>query len=344
MNEQNQVFSFHLITFIKMYWRWRWKIFIVVCVGLGAGALFSSPWFITPLYTSNMVFYPTVTNSISAAFLKENSGAKSDPLEFGAEIQVEQMLQVLNSDLMKGAVIQRFDLMKHYNISQDDPYRNLKLSKTYDRNVNFKRTEFTSIECIVKDHDPAFAAAMVDGIAVIIDSLKTEIQRSVAAQALKVVEQSYLTKEAELAKINDSLQKISDMGIYSLKDQASTLTDRLSKGGYNNSDIKEQQSLLAKYGQAYETLTRTRYLEQEKLSDLKKMYDAAKVDAEATLTHKFIISKSGKAEFKSYPVRWLITALSGLGALGFCLVFIFLLERVIIPFRQKDKEGEPSAA
>lgn len=336
----NETFSFHLMDFIRMYWKWRWKILGITILGAGAGVLFSSPFFITPMFKSNMIFYPTVTNSVSAAFLKEQSGSKSDPLEFGAEIQVEQMLQVLNSDMMKAAAIQKFNLMAHYGINQNDNFKNLKLSKEYDRNVSFKRTEFTSIECIVRDHDPAFAAKMIDGIADIIDSLKTQIQRTVAVQALHIVEKAYLDKVYEVSAINDSLQKLSNMGIYSFKDQASTLTDRLSKGGYNATEVKVQQELLAKYGQAYETLSRTRFLEQEKLSDLKKMYDAVRVDAEANLTHKFIVSKSGQAEFKSYPIRWLITFLSAISALGFAVVFIFFLEKIIRPFSKNQPSGE----
>jgi capsular polysaccharide biosynthesis protein len=337
MEENNNLYSFNIIELLRLFWKWRVKI-IVVCVIAGIISAVVS-FMITPKYKSSMVFFPTVNNSISAAFLRENSGEKSDPLEFGSESQVEEMLQILNSDLMKREVINRFNLIKHYNIDTSDVYKYVKLSKMYDRNISFHRTEFTSIEATVLDENPQMAADLVDGISVLIDSIKTAIQRQVALQALSVVEQSYNEKRNEIKILNDSLEILGTMGIYNIEQQASALTDRMARGGGNVDEIKRQQMMLAKYGRAYETLARTVYLELEKESDLKKKYVEAKVDAEGTLTHKFVVSKSGRSDIKAYPIKTLIVLITLFSTFAFSLVIIFIYEKIYLPVNKAAKQA-----
>ncbi len=337
MEENKNPYTFHLLDLLQVFWRWRVKIIVVTLLAGVLMAVFSGPWFITPKFKSDMIFFPTVNNSFSASFLREN-GEKADPLEFGTETQVEEMLQILNSDLMKGEVIRRFDLLHHYNIDTSNKYKYQKLGNIYDHNISFKRTEFTSILCTVQDEDMQMASDIVDGISVIIDSLKTAIQRQVAYQALAMVENSYHEKQQEIKWLNDSLEILAQMGVYNASEQAKTLTDRLSKGGFSQGEIEKQQQLLAKYGRAYETLSRTVFLELEKLSDLKKKYDEAKVDANSSLTHKFVVSKSGRSEIKSYPIRSMMVVVALFSTFLLSLVLIFIFEKIYKPLRQGNAE------
>jgi hypothetical protein len=49
--------------------------------------------------------FPTTNSSISKSLLSENSFEKENILQFGEEEQVEQMLQILNSDEIKERII-----------------------------------------------------------------------------------------------------------------------------------------------------------------------------------------------------------------------------------------------
>ncbi len=328
-NNSNQVeYHFNVIEMIQILWKWRKKIIIVILIAAGISAIATGPWFITPLFKSNMIFYPTVNNSFSASFLKDNVGDKSDPLVFGTEVQVEEMLQILNSDLTRGAVMQHFDLLNHYHLEPDDDHRYVKLGRIYDRKVSFKRTEFTSIECTVLDEDPLFAAKMIDGISDIMDSIKTQIQRQVARQALTIVEEAYHAKRSEIKYYNDSLNRLGDLGVFNVAEQAKVLTDIQLKGGVNT-DVQKQ--LLAKYGRSFETLARTVFLELEKESDLRKFYDQARIDASANVQHKFIVSKSGPSQFKAYPIRSLFLLLTCLATLIFTCLTILVYEKIYLP-------------
>ena len=52
-----------------------------------AAAIFSGPWFITPLYESTVVVFPSTTNSPSKALLPQNTYQDEDFMEFGSEEQ-----------------------------------------------------------------------------------------------------------------------------------------------------------------------------------------------------------------------------------------------------------------
>lgn len=327
-NNKQVEYNFNVIEMIQILWKWRKKIIIVVLIAAAISAVATGPWLITPLYKSNMVFYPTVNNSFSASFLKDNVGDKSDPLVFGTEVQVEEMLQILNSDLTRGAVMKHFDLLNHYHIDKDDEYASVKLGRMYDRKVSFKRTEFTSIECTVLDEDPEFAAKMVDGISDIMDSVKTQIQRQIAKQALVIVEEAYHAKRAEIKYYNDSLNRLGDLGVFNVSEQAKMLTEIQLKNGTNT---QLQQQLLAKYGRSFETMARTVFLELEKESDLRKFYDQARIDASANVQHKFIVSKSGPSKFKAYPIRSLMMMLTCLATLAFTCLAILVYEKIYLP-------------
>ena len=83
--------------FILMY-KWRKPLIIVPLIAAVLAFVFSRPMFIKPLFKSNVVLFPSTTNSVSKALLPQtNSFSNEDFLEFGAEEEAEQLLQILNS-------------------------------------------------------------------------------------------------------------------------------------------------------------------------------------------------------------------------------------------------------
>src|SRR5574338_1376577 len=100
--------------------RWRKPLAIVMLSTLIAAFIFSGPSFIEPKYKSTVILFPSATNSISKAILEDSYSEKQDILAFGEEEQAEQMLQILNSDEIREAIIKKFDLFTHYKIESTD--------------------------------------------------------------------------------------------------------------------------------------------------------------------------------------------------------------------------------
>ena len=101
----------------KLLVEYRKPILIILAVAALSAVIFSSPLFITPLYKSTVVIYPTSSNSTSKVLISTTYQSEKDIMNFGEDEQTEQMLQVLNSNRVRDKVISRFNLMEHYKIN-----------------------------------------------------------------------------------------------------------------------------------------------------------------------------------------------------------------------------------
>jgi len=330
---KNTYEGFDSSNFIAFIYQWRKTFFIV---GLGAmllSAVFS--YFITPLYKSQVILYPTSTNAISKALLSTTYGSKEDILEFGEDEQVEQMLQILSSNKIRDSIISKYHLMQHYKISKTDPFKYTKLYDEYESNVQFKRTENSAVKILVYDSDAQQAADMANDIAALYDVVKNNMKQKRALMGFKIVKSEYLKLKHEIAIKEDSLTVLRKLGVHDYESQSEMINRQLAmeiaKG--NNANIKrleQRLDILAKYGGPYVSLRDALEHDKKQLSELKAKYEEAKVDAEEDLPQKFIVSSAFKAEKKSYPIRWLIVLVSTFGAL-------FLVVLIIITFEQIEQ-------
>jgi uncharacterized protein involved in exopolysaccharide biosynthesis len=322
--------STNLVLFL---WKKRKPIFIATLIALVASVIFSSELFIKPRFKSSVIMFPTTNSSISKSLLSENSFEKENILQFGEEEQVEQMLQILNSDEIKERIIANYDLMKHYNIDPNGRYPMTELSKMFDENISFNRTEYLSVRVDVMDEDPKLAADIANEISALLDTVKTRMQHERAKKALYIVEKEYKDFERYLAAREDTLTKLRLLGVLNYEAQVERLTETLGKAQIANNQntvnaIKDQMAVLAKYGGLYTSITEDMEHDREALSRLKTKYEEAKVDATERLPNKFVVNVAKAAEKKSYPVRWLIVLVSTLSVFLLSIVVMLILENV----------------
>jgi len=295
-----------------------------------ASIVFSSSFFITPKYKSTVIMFPTSTNSVSKALMADNYGATQDILQFGAEEQSEQLLQILNSNKIRARIIEKYNLLEHYNISSNSKFKNTILFKKYENNIRFRRTEFMAVEIEVLDKDPQMAADIANDIAALLDSTKNTMQRERAIQGLKIVEAEYLKLKNEILKMEDSLKELRKLGINDYETQAEAYnTQHAIALSHNNASgakaIEEKLKILSEYGSSYVSIRDALEFDKKQLSVLRTKYEEAKVDAEQELPGKFVVNSAFKAEQKSYPIRWLIILVSTLSSmlLGVVTILVF---------------------
>jgi uncharacterized protein involved in exopolysaccharide biosynthesis len=265
-----------------------------------------------------------MNNSISSALLKDSRVKQKDPLEFGEQVAAQQYVQILESDYLKGKVIKRYNLLENYRIDPEDSEKNYKLGKQYDKNISVKKTPYASIEISVLDEKPEVAAEVANGIVMILDSVKTEVQRKLAMQALYIIETEYKRKEEEINTIKGRMQELGAKGVYNVEEQSKAITEIIGKVGMND-NIRQQQNNLATFGAESQSLTSTLELQVEQMNELKKKLDQAKIDVEGNLSNVFILQNASPAERKTYPLRSLIVIASVLGSfLLACIVLLFV--------------------
>lgn len=286
---------------------------------------------ITPQYKSSAIIFPSATTSISNSLFGTNL-AKKEILNFGKEEEVEQMLQVLQSDEIKSRIIKKYDLMNHYNIT-NSIYPRTKLDNEYLENINFIRTPYFSIEIEVFDKDPQFAANIANDIALLVDTTINDMLRDRATKAFKLVEKEYLLLLAHKKRLQDSLKIIQGKGVYHYEYQTQALNEALGKalaeGKTNGAEqIEKKLKILAEYGGEYVSIRDLLERETEKLSILESKYSEAKVDVDQNLPHKFIVTRAIKSEKKSYPIEWLIILLGTMSTFTLGLFALILIDRL----------------
>jgi len=317
--------SYGLISFIVKWW-----VHILVICAIGFAASIAMSFTIKNMYKSTVVFYPTTTNSISKVLLDVSGTSRQDFLEFGEEEEAEQCLQILQSDEIREWVIRQYDLYKHYKINPESQYAKTRMYKRFGSNVNFRRTEYNSVEISVLDEDPVVASNIANDIAAQMDSVKNRIQKERAREGFRIVEAEYNRLNTEIELMTDSLDRIRAMGVNDYISMAEVLNDAyaqaIAKSGPNSSaakSIREQLDLVSKYGGAYVELSENLELYLKQRADVKVKYDEAKVDAEQFVPQKMVVNYAFPADKKTYPKRSMIV-LGGTFA-TFCMTVFFLI-------------------
>ncbi len=316
---------------LQVLFHYRKHLLIIGVITIILSVIFSSPAFITPLYKSTVILYPTASNSISKVLLSSNFNNTKDILEFGEDEQTEQMLQVLNSNKIRDRIIAKYNLMDHYNIGVNSKFRLTDLYNEYEDNFKFRRTEFMAVKITVMDKDASLAAEMANDVADLVDSTINQMQKQIAIKAFEIVKGEYEKLLGEIKVKEDSLTVLRQFGVHDYESQSEMFNRQLAvemaKGQTESvARLEKKLDILAKYGGPYVSLRDALEHDKKQLSELKAKYEEAKVDATQSLPHKFVVNTAYKAERKSYPIRWLIVVVATFSMLLLTASFFALLE------------------
>ncbi|HVA97739.1 MAG TPA: Wzz/FepE/Etk N-terminal domain-containing protein [Bacteroidia bacterium] len=324
--EKNEMDNTNILLFI---YKWRKPLIILTIITVIASSAVT--FLIKPRYTSTVILFPATTNNAGKALLDGNTNPMEDVMAFGKEEDAEQLVQILQSDAVFNIVSKRFDLMKHYGISEKDTKKNAILHDYYNTFFSFRRTEYMSVKIEVSDWDNHLAAEMANAIISISDSIQSKVVHQRAEKSLAIIKKSYEDLKDSLRMNNDSLAKFRQMGIVELDDQSRELTRGYASAliANNQSAAKQIQSQLdvfQKYGTAFETLHSKIDYEHRNIGNIETEYQEALANVKSTLP-MFVLDKAIPADKKSYPVRWIIVIVSTLSVLLMAYVVILGIEK-----------------
>jgi uncharacterized protein involved in exopolysaccharide biosynthesis len=189
-----------------------------------------------------------------------------------------------------------------------------------------------AVKVSVLDQDPQMAADIANEIAALLDSVKNDMQKERAMQGFNIVETEYLSIQAEVRKMEDSLTELRKLGVHDYETQAEMMNQQLAmeiaRGNYRGINaLDDKLKVLATYGGPYVSIRDALEHEKKQLSYIKARYEEAKIDAFEEIPQKFIVENAYNAERKAYPIIWVIILLSTLGALLAGMLVIFMVER-----------------
>jgi len=317
-------------------------LLIILAATIVLSYIFTLPFFITPLYKSTVVLYPTSSNSISKLLLSTTFNSTKDILEFGEDEQTERMLQILSSNKIRDRIVEKYDLFNHYNISENSNFRLTRLFREYESKIRFRRTEYMAVKISVLDKDAQMAADIANDIAEMFDSTMNTMQKDVARRAFQIVENEYLKLRQEVSAMEDSLNVLRRKGVHDYESQAEMINQQLAielargnKEGVKR--LQDQLDILAKYGGPYVSIRDMLEHERKQLSQLKAKYEEAKVDATENLPHKFVVTNAYHDERKSQPIRWLITAIALFSTFFMSILVLIFIDRFSLNVKKKPQ-------
>ena len=102
---------------------WARRKFILGITLLGALAGLIAAFVVDPLFKSEVIMFPAVTNSASKSLLNNQTTGRDDILGLGDEEDGEQLMQILRSAKIRDRVAQVFDQYTVYGIEPDHKHR-----------------------------------------------------------------------------------------------------------------------------------------------------------------------------------------------------------------------------
>jgi len=311
-NTKQTGYNFNSVDLLIYIWN---KRIVLMSVGLFAAvASIVVSLLITPLFNASVIMFPASSASVAKELMIQNYSGRQSLHGFGEEEQAEQLLQVLNSEPIRTRIIEKYNLMEHYEIDPDDRYPMTELFEQYRSNINFRLTEYMSVEISVMDRDPDLSAAIANDISDLVDTVYNNMKKERAKDALLLVEKEYRESEAKLAFLQDSLDMLSGQ-----------LSDKINTTGDPTNNLIKA---LSENGALYVSMLNLMKYEVQVVTTLSLRYKEARLEAEQNLPYKFVVEKAFPPEKKAYPNKSLIVIVSTFASLLFALIVLIVIDNI----------------
>lgn len=324
MEETNPSMNDQRMNLLVVIWRYR-KLILSVTAGAAVLATIIA-FLMTPIYRSTAIVFPAATSTVS---FSEQRNAKASSMDFGEEEQAEQLIQILQSSKIRDIVVERFDLMNHYEIDKDDANKYYKLVTTYNQNILFVRTRYGSIQIDVLDRDAQLAADMANKIVDLIDTVKNQMVAERTLPAYEINKRKKLQLEQDRENVLRQLDTLAALGVVPLEGRANLFAAYIdAKSADDRAEYKKQIAVNLKYGATFDGLEFIRNEKIMKLSDFAVSYEQAESDANTQFNHKFVVERAVVADKKDKPKRLIIMILATLGTFVFMVFAVLLREKL----------------
>jgi uncharacterized protein involved in exopolysaccharide biosynthesis len=310
-NKPQNSYNFNSVDLLIYIWKKRW---ILGTVGfLAAVASIVISLMITPMFKASVIMFPATNVMVSKELLVQNFSGENVH-GFGEEEQAEQLLQVLNSEPIRTRIIEKYNLMEHYEIDPEGKYPITELFDQYRSNINFRLTEYMSVEIEVMDKDPEYAAFIANDISDLVDTVYNSMIKDRAWEALRLVEREFRDAEETLVVLRDSLDLVSS--------QLSTAVET----GDDPTDIVIRA--LSENGALYFSMINLVRNQSQIVAGLSLRYKEARLEAEQDLSYKFVVERAYPPEKKAYPNKSLIVIVSTFASLLLALIVLIVIDNV----------------
>lgn len=286
-------------------------------MGTLIGIFISSPIVIKPKFKSEVIIYPPAnTNAkITAEF----------DLRFGSEKEIDEHIQILNSGILKDAIVSKYNLINHYDIDENAVDKENKLYKIYDKNISIEKTKFNSISISVLDEDPKIAANIANDLVKIGDEVKAVIIKKNLGATIEQISGQFLEKKRNFEeilvafpKINESFEGF-DLNFNENNSVEKLQADIIIKNNLDDAFEKKDETQIERLNSLQNVFN--------DMYDLKKTLKIANFNYNSKINGSYIISPAKIADKKTSPVRWIIVLASFFTSIVVSISVVLFLEK-----------------
>ncbi len=298
--------NFNNLSLVQLILKWKWHILIITVVAAICGAIFSSSAFITPLYKSEAIAYP----------------ANISP--YSEESETEQMLQIINAQSIADSIIEKYDLWTDYKIDRNYQFAKTYMMLEYHDKIRISKTPYEAVSIEVSDKDPFVACNIAKDILNFYDQKVADLHRQKVGEVVRMYERQLALKQQGIDSLKRELTELgTQYGIANYTGQQREITRGYINGSARANELKHNIEL---YGPDAVDLETKIVAEGNTYVNVKLDYEQELRFYHSELTYSNIITEPFPADKKSYPVRWVIVALSAIGAFLLSLLVIFIIE------------------
>ena len=298
--------NFNNLSLVQLILKWKWHIIIITVAAALCGAIFSSSAFITPLYKSEAIAYPANTSPYSE------------------ESRTEQMLEIMNSRSIKDSIINKYDLWTDYKINKNDKAAFAYMYNEYKSKIKISKTTYEAVSVVVLDKDPVVACNIANDILYFHEEKVRDLHHDKEAEVVVMFEKQLIEKQRVIDSLKNRMSEIgTTYGVTDISNQSREATRSLLTGSSKANELMENLGL---YGAELAELNTKLAAEANTFVAIKCDYERELRFLNGYMSYTNVVSEPYPADKKSYPVRWVVVALCGLGAMLLSIIVIFIIE------------------
>ena len=307
---------FNNLNLVALFWKWRKEILTATIAAGIAAIIFSSPFFIKPLYSSTAIVYPDNIKPYS----EENN--------------TEQMLQFFESSDIRDSIIKKFHLYNHYGINPQGDMAYYYVSLYYKDAVSIRKTLYESVEIKINDTDPETARSMVNAIMDFYNKKIKRVRHEKFGEAYTLRQRMVYCKFHEIDSLNQLLKGMHSKNHLINFDKQTTemikgylrTVDGANKANINTTEVLNLKNELENSGTDFFIIDQQFRQGIIQLGRLKALEDSAFRDYNSNFSYMNVISAPYATQKKSYPVRWLITISAMLVTMFTSMIVVAIIE------------------
>ena len=285
----------------------RWRIHLALVALAGGLISFGATFFITPIYKSVGVLYP------------------SNIAPYSEESLSEQFMQMLKSGQVEDSLLERFQWEKRYQLSAH-PQKKSRLHMLYEERILVERTEYEAVVVSALDEDPAMARQLVEFVINQTDRLIGRLQCQKLKEVMEMHAISLQQIKVQVDSVDSALNRYrSSYGILDYESQVKEITRQyyksLGSGSVAQRELRQALENLTRHGAAVQFLSARAKGLGKTYGMQESEYFKALRDHERSFSYTNILTQPQLSDKRAFPVRW-VFALAGFAAALFIGILV----------------------